>query len=225
MVSSTLHMIHSPFRTERAAGHIHRSPPSRHVPLSIPSRVAGGWEKATGKCYYTHSCPVGASTDTANCKVTTVKDLYTQEMVLAVAKEICRLTSGYCPHVVLNNLSRSKLDPNREKDEAAFGVPEAEQAWDEFMGFIRTAKSSMSQGLVIDIHGHSHSEGWVELGYLISKANLDSGEFSDSDTSVFALAKTTFDSLLRGSQSLGKLIEEQNNDMEADSLIATDSDS
>ncbi|XP_077340907.1 uncharacterized protein LOC143986295 isoform X2 [Lithobates pipiens] len=184
------------------------------APSSIPSRDAGCWEKSTKMCYYVHSCPTGTTKDTTNCKVTTVKDLYTQEMASAVAKEICRLTSGYCPHVVINNLSRSKLDPNRDKDEAAFGVPEAEQAWEEFMGFIRTAKSHMSTGLLIDIHGHSHAEGWVELGYLISKTNLDSGNFKAADTSIYSLSRrrpsTTFDSLLRGKDSLGKLIEEQN---------------
>ncbi|CAJ0967959.1 unnamed protein product [Ranitomeya imitator] len=184
------------------------------TPSSIPSRDAGCYEKATGKCYYMHSCPAGAVTDSANCKVTTVKDLYTQEMALAVAKEICRLTSGYCPHIVINNLSRSKLDPNRNKDEAAFGVPDADKAWDEFMDFIRAAKSRMSQGLVIDIHGQSHAEQWIELGYLISKTNLDSGKFSASDTSIYALSKrrldTSFEELLRGRQSLGMLIEEQN---------------
>ncbi|KAM4019483.1 uncharacterized protein ACNLHF_000192 isoform 1-T2 [Anomaloglossus baeobatrachus] len=184
------------------------------TPSSIPSRDAGCYEKATGKCHYTHSCPSGAVIDTVNCKVTTVKDLYTQEMVLAVAKEICHLTSGYCPHVVINNLSRSKLDPNRDKDEAAFGVPDADRAWDEFMDFIRAAKSRMTQGLVIDIHGQAHAEQWIELGYLISKTNLDSAKFSASDTSIYALSKrrlgTSFEDLLRGRQSLGKLIEEQN---------------
>ncbi|XP_044162010.1 uncharacterized protein LOC122946438 isoform X2 [Bufo gargarizans] len=184
------------------------------TPSSIPTRDTGCWEKATGNCYYTHSCPSGSVKDSGNCKVTTVKDLYTQEMAFAVAKEICRLTSGYSPHIVINNLSRSKLDPNRDKDEAAFGVPDADQAWDEFMGFIRSAKSHMSQGLLIDIHGQSHPEQWIELGYLISKANLDSGKFSASDTSIYALSKrrpdTSFEELLRGRQSLGMFIEEQN---------------
>ncbi|XP_040298136.1 uncharacterized protein LOC121009228 [Bufo bufo] len=184
------------------------------TPSSIPTRDTGCWEKATGNCYYTHSCPSGSVKDSVNCKVTTVKDLYTQEMALAVAKEICRLTSGFCPHIVINNLSRSKLDPNRDKDEAAFGVPDADQAWDEFMGFIRSAKSHMSQGLLIDIHGQSHPEQWIELGYLISKANLDSGKFSASDTSIYALSKrrpdASFEELLRGRQSLGMFIEEQN---------------
>ncbi|XP_071979547.1 uncharacterized protein [Engystomops pustulosus] len=184
------------------------------TPSSIPARDAGCWQKDTKKCFYTHSCPSGAVKDSSNCLVTTVKDLYTQEMALAVAKEICRLTAGYCPHVVINNLARSRLDPNRDKDEAAFGVPDADQAWDEFMGFIRTAKSDMSQGLVIDIHGQSHPEQWIELGYLISKTNLDTGRFLASDTSINALSKrrvdTSFEELLRGKQSLGKFIEEQN---------------
>ncbi|XP_066435935.1 uncharacterized protein [Eleutherodactylus coqui] len=184
------------------------------IPSSIPSRDAGCWKKAVGKCYYRHPCPSETVKDTVNCKVNVLSDLYTQEMVFAVAKEICHLTSGSCPHIVINNLSRSKLDANREKLEAAFGVHEAEQAWEEFMGFIQHAKSNMSQGLLLDIHGQAHPEQWIELGYLISKANLNSGNFSASGTSIYALStrqlNVTFESLLRGNQSLGKFIEDEN---------------
>ncbi|XP_077142465.1 uncharacterized protein LOC143806213 isoform X1 [Ranitomeya variabilis] len=183
-------------------------------PSSIPSRDAGCWEKTLGKCYYRHSCPSGTVRDNVNCKVKIMADLYTQEMVLALAKEICLLTSGRCPHIVINNLARSKLDANREKDEAAFGVREAEQAWEEFMGFIHMAKSNMWSGLLLDFHGQSHPEQWIELGYLISKASLNYGNFSSFDSSIYSLAERqinmTFQSLLRGNQSLGKLIEDGN---------------
>lgn len=184
------------------------------TPSSIPSRDAGCYNEVTKTCVYTHSCPSGAVKDSTNCKVTTVKDLYTIETALTVAKEISRLTGGYSPHIIINHLSRTRLDPNRDKEEAAFRVPEAEQAWDEFMNFIGIAKSRMSPGLLIDIHGQSHPEQWIELGYLISKANLDSGTFSAAVTSIHSLSKrlgnVPFETLLRGSRSLGKLIEEQN---------------
>ncbi|KAM8952800.1 uncharacterized protein RCH25_043521 [Pelodytes ibericus] len=184
------------------------------TPSSIPARDAGCYDKVSKTCFYAHSCPPGTVKDTASCKVSTVKDLYTLEMALALAKEICRLSAGYCPHVVINNLSRSRLDANRDKEEAAFRVPQAEQAWDEFHNFIGLAKSHMGGGLLIDIHGHGHPEQWIELGYLISKANLDSGKFTAADTSIHALSKQSpsipFEALLRGSGSFGRFIEEQN---------------
>ncbi|XP_053328890.1 uncharacterized protein LOC128502946 [Spea bombifrons] len=185
------------------------------TPSTIPARDAGCWDKVAKTCFYTHNCPTGAVKDSTNCKVSTVKDLYTLETTLTLAKEICTLTGGYCPHVVINHLARSRLDANRDKEEAAFGVSQADQAWDEFMNFIGIAKSRMSRGLLIDIHGHGHPEQWIELGYLISKANLDSGTFSASDTSIYSMSKqlpdVPFGTLLRGSRSLGRFIEAQNN--------------
>ncbi|XP_053565255.1 uncharacterized protein LOC128655704 [Bombina bombina] len=183
-------------------------------PSEIPSRDAGCWDKVTSTCIYTHSCPSGTAKDSVNCKVTTVKDLYTLELALTLAKEICNLTSGLCPHIIINHLSRTKLDPNRDKEEASFGVPQAEQAWNEFMDFIHMAKSNISKGLLIDIHGQSHPEQWIELGYTISRANLDSSKFSAKDSSTYSLSNdlynVPFETLLRGNRSFGKFIEEQN---------------
>ncbi|KAM4694229.1 uncharacterized protein O3C94_004664 [Discoglossus pictus] len=184
------------------------------APSSIPSRDAGCWEKSTSTCFYTHTCPTGTVKDTANCKVTTVKDLYTLELALTLSNEICSLTGGSCPHVIINNLARTKLDVNRDKDEATFGNPEAEQAWDEFMDFTEMAKSNMSKGLLIDIHGQAHPEQWIELGYVLSKAKLDSGTFSAAESSIYSLSEdlpnVPFETLLRGSRSLGQFIEQQN---------------
>ncbi|XP_018088669.1 uncharacterized protein LOC108700207 isoform X1 [Xenopus laevis] len=183
-------------------------------PSSIPSRDSGCWDKATSECYYTHSCPPGTAKDSTKCSVSTVKDLYTLETAQALAKEISLLSGGYTPHVIINHLSRSKLDVNREKDEAAFGNSEAEQAFDEFMEFINMAKSQIQKGLLIDIHGQAHPEQWIELGYLLSKANLDSGAFTASGTSIFSMSKELynipFETLLRGEKSLGKYIQDQN---------------
>ncbi|KAM4695626.1 uncharacterized protein WCC33_014426 [Rhinophrynus dorsalis] len=183
-------------------------------PSDIPSRDAGCWDKSSSVCFYTHTCPPGTAKDSTNCKVSTVKDLYTLETALNLAKEISRLTAGHYPHIIINHLSRSKLDPNRDKDEAAFGNAQAEQAWDEFMNFISLAKLRISKGLLIDIHGQAHPEEWIELGYTISKTSLDAGTFSAGDSTIFSMSKELYDvpfeTLLRGSRSLGKFIEDQN---------------
>ena len=48
---------------------------------------------------------------------------------------------------------RTKLDPNREINEAAQGNELAMQAFDEFHGFITQAKNEIQRGIVFDLHG------------------------------------------------------------------------
>jgi hypothetical protein len=114
------------------------------------------------------------------------------------------------------------LDPNRDIEEGAQGNPWAEQAWNEYHGFIETAKDSVSvnhgKGFYLDMHGHGHSISRLELGYLISGTELG---FSDNQlnsqiyidkSSLRALAAEThysFAELLRGYQSLGTLFEDR----------------
>ncbi|TFK08512.1 protein kinase C-binding protein 1 [Platysternon megacephalum] len=73
----------------------------------------------------------------------------------------------------------------------------------------------MIGGLIVDIHGQMHPEQWVELGFTLSKASLNSGKFSASGSSICYLAiqvhSVSFETLLRGSRSLGKFIDEQDN--------------
>ncbi|XP_043916186.1 uncharacterized protein LOC122792476 [Protopterus annectens] len=183
-------------------------------PSAIPNRDSGCWDKKTSICHFTHVCPAGTVKDPASCGVSTVSDMNTLEITLEIAAHIHRIT-GHYPHVVINHLHRSKLDPNREKDEAAFGIPLAEQTWDEFMAFIELAKSQVSEGLLLDIHGHTHEENWTELGYTISKQQLNSGTFNPNDSSIAhlwrKLSTVSYNDLLRGNRSLGKFIEDQEN--------------
>ena len=57
-----------------------------------------------------------------------LKDLFTLEIANRVSEKLFTLT-GLRPHMIINNLHRKKLDPNREKGEGAVGVEEAETAW------------------------------------------------------------------------------------------------
>ena len=68
------------------------------------------------------------------------------------------------------------------------------------------------QGLLIDIHGQSHSESWIELGYLISSAELSSSSNltdyfrTSSINSLASKSSFSFDDLIRGSVSLGGIL-------------------
>ena len=109
-----------------------------------------------------------------------VKDSYTQELGRAIANAIYQKTSCY-PNMIINLLHRKKLDANRSIETAADSNLIAEQAWYDFHSFIDSSKQSIitkyGAGLFIDLHGHSHTIQRVELGYLISKSEL---QLSDS---------------------------------------------
>ena len=83
-----------------------------------------------------------------------------------------RRRTGLQPHLIISHLHRIKLDPNREIVEAAQGNPQAEQAWDEFHGWITAARAAVTTqfaaGLYLDVHGHGHPNNWTELGYALS---------------------------------------------------------
>ena len=129
-------------------------------PAGIKDRRPAGC-LVSGTCVYNHWC---SPIDVNNCDSATKKDLQTKEIAEAVAEEISVLTHDR-PHVVINHLHRSKLDVNREEDEATFGDGAATTAYKEFHNFVGDAKEDIGgPALLLDIHGMTHSEGWVELG-------------------------------------------------------------
>ncbi|TRZ17586.1 hypothetical protein HGM15179_009531 [Zosterops borbonicus] len=183
-------------------------------PKDIPDREAACWDAKTSSCIFSHDCPPGSIQSSKECKVSTNQDRYTIEVAQALAEEIKSITHGFFPHIIINHLQRFKMDANREKEEACFGIPQAEQAWEDYMGFLTTAKSQMSGGLILDIHGQAHPERWIELGYTLSKTSLNSGVFSALNSSISHLASqlvnVSSETLIAGNRSLGKYIEEQN---------------
>src|SRR5687768_2585032 len=107
---------------------------------------------------------------------TTVRDLNTIELVLAMQQRYHARYGAY-PHVILNRLHRVKLDANRPVAEAACGDAEAKTAFYEFQDFITMARNTVLQspgkGWYMDMHGHGHAIQRLELGYLLSAAQLD----------------------------------------------------
>jgi N-formylglutamate amidohydrolase len=149
---------------------------------------------------------------------TTVTDSYTKETTIAIRNAVFTAT-GKHPHIIISNLKRTKLDPNREIVEAAQGNQWAEQAWNEFHEFIEIAKDTITaqygKGLLVDMHGHGHTIQRLELGYLVYGSNLFKSDSElnayASSSSIRALAEESslsFAELVRGSSSLGALFED-----------------
>ena len=149
---------------------------------------------------------------------TTGQDRQTQEMGRVVREALYDRFGGW-PHVVISHLPRSKLDPNREIEEAAQGNPYAEWAWGEFHGFIEAAAETVAQqygrGFYVDLHGHSHAIPRLELGYLLSSGDLEQPDhvlegseyITKSSTRTLAgECDSSFAALLRGPSSLGGLL-------------------
>ena len=152
-------------------------------PPSIPQRDAGCY--LNGHCVYSHEA---GPKDEKKCPVRYKRDKYTKELGFLVAKELTALTR-LKPHIVINHLSRGKLDVNCGMEKGTFGITEAADAWKAYHGFIDKAKQDIGgPGLLIDIHGQSHPEGWIELGYTLSQGQLNGKGYTPKDSSIFSLA-------------------------------------
>lgn len=151
---------------------------------------------------------------------TTVRDSNTEELARTIGAVFFERTGKY-PHVIINRLARSRLDANRDVAEASCGNAAAAVAWEEWHALIEIATSasiaSSGRGWLTDLHGHGHAIPRLELGYLLSNANLDLPdaqlEALEASSSVRELSltdtATTFAQLLRGPQSLGALFAAQ----------------
>lgn len=152
--------------------------------------------------------------------ITTQADANTEALARDIQAAFYSRTGKY-PHVIISKLHRSKLDPNRPITTGACGDAEAEIAWNEYHDFIAAAKSKVltdhGRGWFTDIHGHGHDIQRLEIGYLLessdlqqSDATLDGSSAYENESSfrTFSAATTvSFSGVLRGSASLGTLLE------------------
>jgi hypothetical protein len=149
-----------------------------------------------------------------------VADAETQSLASEIDIAIQKRLGGTA-HFVINNLHRSKLDPNRDITEAAQEDPNAQRAWRAFHAACSETTHKVAKvhgfGLLIDLHGHRHEEPNVEVGMLLNSIDLQSSdkEISSNDkllekTSIKDLVHRTgkpLAELVRGSSSLGSLLE------------------
>lgn len=128
---------------------------------------------------------------------------------------------GARPTTVISLLHRSRLDPNREIKEAAQGDPAAIAVWERYHAAANEAVKQVTKnhglGLLLDIHGHRHEEGRVEVGMLLNGKDLALTD-EQLNASATLAAKTsireldqrspqTLAELVRGKDSLGGLLE------------------
>lgn len=149
-------------------------------------------------------------------------DVFTIEIGTDIRRFIYEKT-GFYPYVIINHLHRTRLDPNRNIEEAAVGNIQAEQAWKEFHNYIDSAiyevEKSFGKGLYIDLHGHRHKIKRVELGYLLTAEELRLDDDFLNDETFFEYSSLrnlinnninsySYTELLRGPESFGTMLED-----------------
>ncbi|MCH2194468.1 T9SS type A sorting domain-containing protein [Kordia sp.] len=151
---------------------------------------------------------------------TNERDDNTDILVREIQQSVFEQTGCY-PYVIINNLHRSKLDPNREQNEATCGDADALFYWNTFHNFIDQASADVmnkwGKGLFIDLHGQSHSVPRIEAGYNISASDLNNATpnylNSVSNSTITNLVSNnlgnlTQEELVRGPSSLGGLFKD-----------------
>ena len=149
-----------------------------------------------------------------------INDAWTKPIAEGVYDEIFNITGCY-PHLIINLLHRSKFDANRAMEEAADRNPIVEESWLGYHSFIDAAKSTATsnfeRGIFFDFHGHAHTIQRIELGYLLSKTELQlsnedlNAKTLTQESSLRSLANDNFKDLshamlLRGEHSCGSLL-------------------
>ncbi|MBL0177069.1 MAG: T9SS type A sorting domain-containing protein [Ignavibacteria bacterium] len=208
-----------------AAGHSHvRAQP--FIPGTTYFGSDGYIEYHAGNTAFIVSVPHGGtlapvSIPNRDCKDCSYGlDYRTQELAREFSARYAEVT-GCSPHMVINLLHRRKLDMNRDITAATDSNAASEIYWQDYHGFIDSAKSRImrdfGQGLFLEIHGHGHAKQRIEVGYLLrsltlrqSDSVLNSASCIDS-SAIAHLARGNRQSfthamLLRGEPSLGSML-------------------
>lgn len=126
--------------------------------------------------------------------------------------------TGHHPYLVMAKIKRNHVDFNRKRE---WAIPRGDdnlgKVYDAYHNYVAQARTEVTSlygsGLLLDIHGQSHSQH-IELGYLLtssvldkSDATLDSGNYA-ATSSIPHLARTnksgfSFSQVLRGTYSFG----------------------
>jgi len=103
-----------------------------------------------------------------------VMDEFTIELSQAIMTAFAK--TGKKPYLIVNKMHRSKMDANRNREDATCGNTNAQAVWDLFHSQIKNSRSDINtkfqKGLFIDLHGHGNPKQRVELGYLLYEDEL-----------------------------------------------------
>lgn len=146
----------------------------------------------------------------------TVRDLYLTDLVEEISNALYAKT-GIRPHVIINDVARSRMEPNRSLNETYHKSEAANALWREYHAFLKGARDMVQQnvgkGLFLDMHGHGHTKQRVEVGYIVSRTNLNATDAVlngvSATSSIYHLSRNSpysFSQLIRGDYAFGTLL-------------------
>lgn len=106
-----------------------------------------------------------------------VRDTNTFSIALALSEAIRRRT-GQSPSLIASRVHRRHLDLNRNTRESGAEQGKAQGLlWQDYHGEIEQAcqqarRNGEGRALFIDLHGHGHEHGLIELGFAVSAETL-----------------------------------------------------
>ncbi len=126
-------------------------------------------------------------------------------------------SNGLFPHIIYNNVSRTKLDPDANLTDGAQGNSYATLSYGTYHSYLQTAIDSVEAhfdaGVLLNLVEHDHSVEQIELGYLLSANNLNLSDSAlnaySSQSSIKQLASisaSTFSEVVRGYSSFGNFL-------------------
>ena len=126
-------------------------------------------------------------------------------------------SNGLFPHIIYNNVSRTKLDPDANVTDGAQGNSYATLSYGTYHSYLQTAIDSVEahfdSGVLLNLVEHDHSVQQVELGYLLSANNLNlsnsalnSYSSQSSVNQMASISAATFSEVVRGYSSFGNLL-------------------
>ncbi len=126
-------------------------------------------------------------------------------------------SDGLFPHIIYNNVSRTKLDPDANLMDGAQGNSYANLSYGTYHSYLQTAIDSVEahfdSGILLNLVEHDHSVQQIELGYLLSTENLnlsDSAlnayENQSSISQMSSISSSSFAEVIRGYSSFGNTL-------------------
>ena len=130
-------------------------------------------------------------------------------------------SNGLFPHIIINNINRSRLDPDASIEIGAQNN-NAIAHYNRYHNYIQAAvdstEANFGVGILVNLSAHKDdNNGVVEIGYLISKddlnnsnAYIDNLASQSSISAISAISNAQFSDSVRGFDSMGKKMMELN---------------
>ena len=127
-------------------------------------------------------------------------------------------SNGLFPHIIYNNLSRTKLDPDANLMDGAQGNSYANQSYGTYHSYLQTAidsvEANFDSGILLNLVEHDNATQQFELGYLLSESdlNLSDAELNNGYSTLSSIghlssiSAASFAETLRGYSSFGEYL-------------------